>query len=67
MISLLKIHFRQSTQSTVKYAVPPALITKTVEVQDEMTVSLVEPLMYGTKAPQAALDEAVKKINKIIW
>jgi len=51
----------------VKYAVPPALITKTVEVQDELTVSLVEPLMYGIKAPQAALDEAVKKINKIIW
>lgn len=51
----------------VPYAVPPATISMTVDVQDLMTVELVEPLMYGTKDPQKALDDAVKAINRILW
>lgn len=51
----------------VPYAVPPATISTTVDVQDLMTFELVEPLMYGTKDPQKALDDAVKAINRILW
>ena len=51
----------------VPYAVPPATVSMTVDVQDLMTVELVEPLMYGTKDPQKALDDAVKAINRILW
>jgi multiple sugar transport system substrate-binding protein len=51
----------------VPYAIPPAPITTTVDVQDIMTVELVEPLMHGTKDVQKALDDAVKAINRILW
>ncbi|MBM7558245.1 ABC transporter substrate-binding protein [Marinitoga litoralis] len=51
----------------VAYAVPPALISKTVEVQDEMTYSLIEPLMYGKSDAESAIKESIKKINRIIW
>ncbi|PNR96691.1 extracellular solute-binding protein [Petrotoga sp. 9PWA.NaAc.5.4] len=51
----------------VPYAIPPATISMTVDVQDLMTVELVEPLMYGFKSPQKALDDAVKAINRILW
>nr|WP_206076301.1 extracellular solute-binding protein [Marinitoga lauensis] len=51
----------------VGYAVPPALISKTVDVQDEMTVSLIEPLMYGKADAETAVKNSVKKINRIIW
>ncbi|AEX86439.1 ABC-type sugar transport system, periplasmic component [Marinitoga piezophila KA3] len=51
----------------VGYAVPPALISKTVDVQDEMTVSLIEPLMYGKASAETAIKNSVKKINRIIW
>jgi len=51
----------------VAYAVPPAPITQTVDVQDLMTFEFIEPLMYQKKDPQKALDDAVKAINKILW
>lgn len=51
----------------VPYAVPPATISMTVDVQDLMTFELVEPLMYGTKDPQKALDDVIKAINRILW
>ncbi|GAB6188614.1 extracellular solute-binding protein [Marinitoga arctica] len=51
----------------VEYAVPPALISKTVEVQDEMTFSLIEPIMYEKTDATTAVKNSVKKINRIIW
>ncbi|RAO98363.1 sugar ABC transporter substrate-binding protein [Petrotoga sp. 9PW.55.5.1] len=51
----------------VPYAVPPATISTTVDVQDLMTFELVEPLMYGTKDPKKALDDVIKAINRILW
>ncbi|POZ88663.1 MULTISPECIES: extracellular solute-binding protein [Petrotoga] len=51
----------------VPYAVPPAPITTTVDVQENMTVELIEPLAHGTKDVQKALDDAVKAINRILW
>ncbi|RLE44572.1 carbohydrate ABC transporter substrate-binding protein [Candidatus Woesearchaeota archaeon] len=54
------------TASYVAYAVPPALITTTIDVQNAMTNYLIEPLMYLKATPQSALDKAVKEINKIL-
>lgn len=51
----------------VKYAIPPAQTTKIVDIQDEMTVSLIEPMMYGTKTSDDAIKDAAKKINKLLW
>ncbi|MDN5342767.1 MULTISPECIES: extracellular solute-binding protein [Oceanotoga] len=51
----------------VKYAIPPAQTTKTVDIQDEMTVNLIEPLMYGTKNYEQAIKDATKNINRILW
>ncbi|RKX55004.1 MAG: carbohydrate ABC transporter substrate-binding protein [Thermotoga sp.] len=51
----------------VPYAVPPALTDKTIDVQDAMTESLIEPLMYLKSTPEKALKDAVKKINDILW
>ena len=55
------------TASYVKYAVPPALITQTIDVQNAMTTYLIEPLIYGKSTPEEALKKAVKEINKILW
>jgi len=51
----------------VAYAVPPALITKTIDVQNAMTTFLIEPLMYLKSSPEEALKNAVKEINAILW
>lgn len=51
----------------VAYAVPPALITKTIDVQNAMTTFLIEPLMYLKSTPEEALKNAVKEINAILW
>ncbi len=55
------------TASYVKYAVPPALITTTIDVQNAMTTHLIEPLVYGKATPEEALKKAVEEINKILW
>ncbi|SHE32242.1 carbohydrate ABC transporter substrate-binding protein, CUT1 family [Marinitoga hydrogenitolerans DSM 16785] len=51
----------------VGYAVPPALTSKTVEVQDEMGVSLLEPIIYGKTNAERAIKNAVKNINRLLW
>lgn len=51
----------------VGYAVPPALTTMTVDVQDAMTQYLIEPLMYGKSTPTFALKTIVKKIRSILY
>ncbi len=48
-------------------AVPPALITNTIDVQEAMTTFLTEPLMYLKATPDEALEKAVKEINKLLW
>ncbi len=55
------------TASYVAYAVPPALITNTIDVQNAMTNYLIEPLMYLKATPEKALETAVKKISEILW
>ncbi|ADA66708.1 MAG: Sugar ABC transporter, periplasmic sugar-binding protein [Thermotoga sp. 47_83] len=51
----------------VAYAVPPALITNTIDVQNAMTTYLMEPLMYLKATPEEALKQAVKEINALLW
>ncbi|RKX44873.1 MAG: carbohydrate ABC transporter substrate-binding protein [Thermotogae bacterium] len=53
--------------SQVGNAVPPALITTTIDVQEAMTTFLTEPLMYLKATPEEALSKAVKEINKLLW
>lgn len=50
----------------VGYAVPPALTTKTVDIQDVMTQYLMEPLMYGKATPEKALETVSKRIKEIL-
>ncbi len=54
------------TASYVAYAIPPALITETIDVQNAMTTYLIEPLMYLKSTPEKALEKVVKEINKIL-
>ncbi len=54
------------TAGYVKYAIPPALITTTIDVQNAMTNYLMEPLIYLKASPEEALERAVKEINKIL-
>lgn len=51
----------------VPYAVPPALIDKTIDIQQAMTTQLIEPLMYLRGKPLDILDKAVKEINKLLF
>lgn len=48
------------------YAVPPALNSKTIELQTKLNEVLWEPVIYGKKTPAKALSDAEKELNKII-
>ena len=48
------------------YAVPPALNSKTIELQTKLNEVLWEPVIYGKKTPPKALNDAEKELNKII-
>ncbi|EKF49158.1 sugar ABC transporter [Thermosipho africanus H17ap60334] len=48
-------------------AIPPALVSNTIDVQDAMTVYLIEPLMYLKSTPEDAINKCVKEINKILY
>ncbi len=47
-------------------AMPPALITNTIDVQQAMTNYIMEPLMYKTSTVDAALNKATKKVDAIL-
>jgi multiple sugar transport system substrate-binding protein len=51
----------------VPNSVPPALISKTIEVQDIMTTNLTEPIYLVDKSAEELLKEAVKKINRELF
>ncbi|MFO7882550.1 MAG: ABC transporter substrate-binding protein [Kosmotogaceae bacterium] len=51
----------------VPYAVPPALTTKTVDIQDAMTTHLIEPLMYDKATPEEALTDIARRIRSILF
>ncbi len=53
--------------SHVAYAVPPALTTKTVEVQDIMTTFLIETIMYGKSDPLSALSDSSSRVRKELF
>ena len=55
-----------ATASYVAYAVPPALITTTIDVQNAMTNYLIEPIIYLKSTPEEALEKAVKEVNKVL-
>ncbi|GAB4306947.1 ABC transporter substrate-binding protein [Pseudothermotoga elfii] len=59
--------FFKAYAEAVGYAVPPALLGETIDVQNAMTIHLIEPLMYLKKSPNDALTTAVKEVNKIIF
>ncbi|QTA38206.1 sugar ABC transporter substrate-binding protein [Thermosipho ferrireducens] len=48
-------------------AVPPALTTMTIDVQEIMTTYLIEPLSYLKSTPEKAVEKTVKEINKILY
>ena len=47
-------------------AVPTAISSKTVDIQEAMTQNLVEPLMYLKSTPFEALKKAVKKVEEVL-
>ncbi|HNU22929.1 MAG TPA: extracellular solute-binding protein [Mesotoga sp.] len=53
--------------SHVAYAVPPALTTKTVEVQDILTTFLIEQIMYGKSTPFEALSDAATRVRRELF
>ncbi|ODN30186.1 sugar ABC transporter substrate-binding protein [Fervidobacterium thailandense] len=59
--------FFKAYASHVPYAVPPALIDKTIDVQQAMTTYLIEPLMYLRGKPSDILKRAVSEINKLLF
>lgn len=50
----------------VDVAIPPALNENTIDIQKVMTQELVGPLVFRTKAPQAALDDAASQTDRIL-
>lgn len=48
------------------YSIPPALNSKTIELQTELNNVLWEPVIYDKKTPQEALNDAEKSLNEII-
>jgi len=52
--------------SYVDVAFPPALNENTIDIQKVMTQELVGPLVFRTKAPQAALDDAASQTNRLL-
>lgn len=59
--------FFRAYASHVPYAIPPALIDKTIDVQQAMTTYLIEPLMYLKGKPSDILKRAVSEINKLLF
>lgn len=59
--------FFKAYAESVPYAVPPALIDKTIDVQLSMTTHLIEPLMHLKGEPKDILNNAVKEVNKILF
>lgn len=51
----------------VPYAIPPALTSKTVDIQQAMTNDLIEPLMYLKTTPEKALEKAVADVNNVLF
>jgi multiple sugar transport system substrate-binding protein len=52
--------------SYVDVAMPPALNENTIDIQKVMTQELVGPLVFRTKAPRAALDDAASQTDKLL-
>jgi multiple sugar transport system substrate-binding protein len=51
----------------VPNSVPPALISKTTEVQDIMTTDLTEPIYLVDKSAEDIINNAIKKINRELF
>lgn len=50
----------------VDVAVPPAFIESTIDVQKTMGFEMVEPMKFGTKTPQVALEDAIRRTNELL-
>lgn len=50
----------------VDVAVPPAFIESTIDVQKTMGFEMVEPMKFGAKTPQAALEDAIRRTNELL-
>jgi multiple sugar transport system substrate-binding protein len=50
----------------VVYSVPPALIAKTIEAQQIMGREMIEPIWFGTKNPDKAMEDVVKAVEKFL-
>lgn len=48
------------------YSIPPALNSKTIELQTKLNEVLWEPVIYGKKTPEQGLNDAEKALNAII-
>ncbi len=52
--------------SYVNVAVPSAFTENTIDVQKTMGFEMVDPVKFGTKSPEAALADAVRRTDKIL-
>ncbi|MGB9614673.1 MAG: hypothetical protein ACPL3B_04150 [Fervidobacterium sp.] len=59
--------FFKAYSEFVSYSIPPALVDKTIDIQQAMTTYLIEPLMYLKGKPLDILNKAVSGINKILF
>ena len=50
----------------VDAAIPPAFIESTIDVQKTMGIEMLEPLQFGTKDPETALADAIRRTNKLL-
>jgi len=53
--------------NAVPNSVPPALISKTTEVQDIMTTNLVEPMYLTDKSAEEIIDNTISRINRELF
>ncbi|MFN3283516.1 MAG: extracellular solute-binding protein [Pseudothermotoga sp.] len=63
----MKDKFFKAYAEAVGYAVPPAPIDKTIDVQMVLTNHLIEPLMYLKSDVKSAIDRSVREVNKILF
>lgn len=63
----MKDKFFKAYAEAVGYAVPPAPIDKTIDVQMALTNHLIEPLMYLKSDVKSAIDRSIREVNKILF
>ena len=50
----------------VGVAVPPAMITQTIDVQKSMGVEMIEAIAFGTKDIDTAISDSIARTNALL-